>query len=62
VALGDGKINFQVTGGAGSSYVIESSTNLVNWTPLQTNVAPFAFGWTTTANASGEFFRAASLP
>jgi hypothetical protein len=37
------QIQFQVGGVPGFSYGIEASTNLVDWTSLQTNVSPFLF-------------------
>jgi hypothetical protein len=61
-AFSGGKFSFNVTGGTGSFYVVQSSSNLIDWTSLQTNAAPFAFTLTNTANSSPDFFRAASLP
>ena len=49
-------------GGAGIpgyNFVIECSTNLVNWQPMQTNSSPFTFTDTNTANCSLRFYRAA---
>jgi hypothetical protein len=43
------QFSFAVSGIAGSQYVVEASTNLTDWIPLQTNKAPFTF---TDANAS----------
>jgi sugar lactone lactonase YvrE len=34
---------FQLTGVPGFSYVVQSSTNLIDWTSLLTNTAPFTF-------------------
>jgi hypothetical protein len=38
-----GQYSFKVSGVAGYEYVVESSTNLVNWLPVLINTAPFAF-------------------
>jgi hypothetical protein len=43
---------------AGSPYVIEASTNLINWAPVFTNVAPFTFTIPVDSQSSGWFFRA----
>lgn len=42
VTLTNANMQFRVGGIAGSTYVLQTSTNLVNWTPLQTNDAPFS--------------------
>jgi hypothetical protein len=38
-----GHFNFTVSGAEGSTYILETSSNLVDWIPVQTNAAPFAF-------------------
>jgi hypothetical protein len=38
-----GQFAMMVAGAAGHRYVIEASTDLVNWVPVQTNTAPFTF-------------------
>jgi hypothetical protein len=38
-----GQFSFTVNGPPGTGYVIQSSSNLVNWVPVLTNVAPFTF-------------------
>jgi hypothetical protein len=61
VSHAGGRFSFTVSGNAGSVYVVEASTNLVDWVPVQTNTAPFLF---TDANAAGfgqRFYRTASL-
>jgi endonuclease/exonuclease/phosphatase family metal-dependent hydrolase len=44
VTIGGG-FQFNLTGTAGATYIVQSSTNLANanWIPLFTNVSPFAF-------------------
>ena len=57
-----GAIQFQVAGVPGEYYVIEASTNLMDWLPVTTNQAPFTFT-NSSASAPQEFFRATySLP
>jgi len=64
VYAGDNQLQFNLTGTAGSNYVIEISTNLVsgNWEPILTNVAPFTFTDTNTTASPQRFYRAVSLP
>jgi hypothetical protein len=53
---------FTVSGIPGYQYVVEASTNLVNWTVLETNVAPFNFVDTNVVNYSRRFYRAVYIP
>ncbi len=51
----------QLSGPAGSNFVIQASTNLKNWTPISTNPAPTGSVSYTDASAkvlSGRFYRA----
>lgn len=53
---------FVLNGPVGSNYVIKVSTNLVNWSPLSTNMIPAA-GWVAitdlaTTNVPCQFYRA----
>ncbi len=43
VKLTDGTFGFTVSGVAGVTYVVQASTNFVNWESVQTNVGPFTF-------------------
>jgi hypothetical protein len=58
-----GGFNFAITGITNETIVVEGSTNLVNWQPLQTNAAPpFQFTdshWTSYPN---RFYRAHYAP
>ncbi|HZM02770.1 MAG TPA: hypothetical protein VFC44_07075 [Candidatus Saccharimonadales bacterium] len=49
---------FRVSGaGIAGNYIIETSTNLVNWRSLQTNFAPFTFVDTNAASSPFRFYR-----
>ena len=58
----DGVFQFGVAGAAGSNYVIEASTNLTDWTPLETNTSPFTFTDTNAVNVPMQFYRAQPSP
>jgi hypothetical protein len=57
-----GRFGFTVSGITGYQYVVEASTNLVNWTVLETNAAPFSFVDINVANYSQRFYRAVYIP
>lgn len=63
LTLGHGAASFVLTGPAGNSYVIQSSTDLVKWTPLSTNTVS-AGGSVQIADlnpgSTRRFYRAAS--
>ena len=46
------------TAASGTTYVIEASTNLVNWIPVHTNTAPFTFVDADAGQFSQRFYRA----
>ncbi len=53
--------NIQLSGPAGSNYVIEASTDLKNWTPIATNAAPtgtVSYIDTQATNYPSRFYRA----
>src|SRR5580658_1510096 len=52
------QFSFTVQGLSGQKYVIQSSTDLRNWTVCQTNSAPFQFTATNTTSYKQQFFRA----
>jgi hypothetical protein len=56
----NGAIVFQLTGTAGSNYVVQASTNLSEWLNLHTNPAPFWF--TNPINQPQRFYRGALAP
>jgi hypothetical protein len=65
MTLSNGVIRFVLNGPVGSNYVIQVSSDLVNWLPLSTNTIP-AIGWVlitdpSIANQSRRFYRAGSF-
>ena len=58
--LESGSLRFDVSGTTGVRYVIESSPDLFQWTPIFTNAAPFQFTMPTGTQDGGAFLRAVS--
>lgn len=54
----NGAFSFQVAGIVGSKYVIQASSDLVHWSCVQTNAAPFTFTDTNAARLPRCFYRA----
>jgi hypothetical protein len=52
-----GQFALTVAGAAGHQYVVEASTDLVNWVPVQTNTAPFTFVDTAAGQFNQRFYR-----
>jgi hypothetical protein len=57
-----GEFQFNLAGEAGSNYVVEASTNLVDWIPLITNTSPFLFTDTNAVSFPLRFYRAHPSP
>ncbi len=57
MARSNGVFRFVLNGPGGNIYVIEASSNLVNWLPLQTNTVPTIGSLLTVDSASGSFSR-----
>lgn len=55
-----GQFSFTVSGTSGSKYVVQASTNLVNWVSLQTNTSPFSFVDANARQFSRRFYRTVS--
>lgn len=53
----NGRFSFTVSGVNGSQYVVQASTDLINWVAVQTNTAPFTFTDTNTAAFSHRYYR-----
>ena len=61
IGMSGGMFGFNVGGPLGQVVVVEISTNLVNWLPLQTNVCgaePFFFNDADTSQFAQRFYRA----
>ena len=56
-----GIIGISVSGGNGSQYVVQTSTDLVNWVSLQTNTAPFIFYDVCSPDVPQFFYRTMCL-
>jgi hypothetical protein len=59
--LGNSQFNFYLTGSAGVPYVLETSTNLLDWLPLSTNVLADGIGFFSVPLPPGpgqQFYRA----
>ena len=57
-----GQFALNVTGASGAKYIVQASTNMVNWAPVQTNTAPFTFTDTKAGQFSQRFYRTVSAP
>ncbi len=57
------RFSFRIDGQPGARYVIYACTDLINWTPIQTNTLAGAFtNWTVAAPAALQFYRAQWAP
>jgi len=61
VSLVNGHFTFTVNGVAGNQYVVQASSDLANWTTVQTNTAPFVFTEENASTTSKQFYRAFGL-
>jgi len=61
-AHASGQFALTVAGVSGYQYVVQASTDMVNWVPLQTNTAPFTFTDTHASQFSRRYYRSVSLP
>ena len=60
-----GSFQFTVTGQSGQEYIIQASTNLVNWVDVYTNpdyTAPFNFVDPNETNYTSRFYRVVTGP
>jgi fibronectin type 3 domain-containing protein len=57
VTLSAGQFGFIVNGEVGRTYIVQASTDLVNWVTVQTNAAPFTFVDSETTNFTRRFYR-----
>jgi hypothetical protein len=59
---GNGQFQLTVAGLPGYNYIVQASTNLTVWTPLQTNPAPFLFLDTNAWQYPRRFYRTVFAP
>jgi hypothetical protein len=59
--FGGGQFSFNVSGVPGFVYIVQSSTNLVDWESMQTNPAPFDFADADVNLYSQRFYRTLSV-
>ncbi len=62
VSLTNGVVHLFFAGSSGQTYVLQASTNLVNWVPVATNIAPagiFEMTDPDAANFQSRFYRTA---
>lgn len=57
-----GRLQFNVTGATGLTYIVEGSTNLVDWIPLMSGAAPFPFTDSDAAAFPSRYYRAVCQP
>jgi hypothetical protein len=57
-----GQFALNISGVTNYQYVVQASTNLVNWDPVQTNTAPFTFVDSNASQFSQRFYRTVNLP
>jgi hypothetical protein len=58
----NGQFQLSLAGVPGYKYAISTSSNLINWSVLQTNTAPFTFTDTNAPGCPRRFYRAQYLP
>ena len=56
------QFNLTVSGVPGYQYVVEASTNMVNWIPIQTNASPFLFIDLDAGKFKQRFYRSIYVP
>ena len=61
-ALVSSQYTLAVAGVPGYKYVVQASTNLINWISLQTNTAPFTFVDVNAGNFRQRFYRSVYAP
>ena len=62
IASVTGQFALFVSGSTNSQYVVQASTNMIDWVPVQTNTAPFTFVDSNASLFSQRFYRAANQP
>ena len=58
----DGRFSFSLSGVSGYQYVVQASTNLMDWVSVETNTAPFIFTDTNNVSLQSCFYQTFYLP
>jgi len=61
-AHASGQYALNIAGVPGYQYVVQASTDMVNWIPVQTNVAPFTFVDANVSQFGRRFYRSVYAP
>jgi Fibronectin type III domain len=56
-----GQFSFNVSGVPNDLYVVQASTDLINWVPVQTNTAPFSFVDTNAGLFRSRYYRVVNV-
>jgi hypothetical protein len=56
------QFQFNVSGTGGSNYIVQASSNLIDWLPTRTNPSPFLFVDTNAAQWPALFYRSVAAP
>jgi Bacterial Ig domain/Fibronectin type III domain len=59
---GGGQFALSVAGSSGVNYVVEASTNLVDWVPVWTNMPPFTYTDFNAGQFSQRYYRSIPVP
>lgn len=60
--LGNGTFSISGAGLPGMSFILEESTNLTDWQPIQTNMSPWSIVFSSAPTTLWQFFRAVLAP
>jgi hypothetical protein len=56
------QFQFNLSGTSGSNYIVQSSSNLIDWLPIQTNPSPFSLVDTNAPQYPALFYRSVAAP
>ena len=56
-----GQFSFDVSGNSNDVYVVQASTDLITWVPMQTNATPFTFVDTNVGQFTSRFYRVVNV-
>ncbi|HZM04011.1 MAG TPA: LamG-like jellyroll fold domain-containing protein [Candidatus Saccharimonadales bacterium] len=60
IGIAAGNFHATLTGPSGQTFIIQRSSDLINWTSIQTNTVPFTFSDPVISGSGGHFYRAKS--